>query len=336
MKYDLITVNENGLYCPAGGFYIDPWRPVERAVITHAHSDHARPGHSYYLAHNHCAPILRLRLGQDINLETMEYGETRAMNGLRVSLHPAGHVLGSAQVRIEHGGKVWVVSGDYKLENDRLTPAFEPIHCHTFITESTFGLPVYKWRPQDEIFEQVNQWWAENQGKNKASILIAYALGKAQRLVENLDHSLGDIYAHGAVFNVHTKFREAGITLPEIKYAGPDMPKSAFMRSLIIAPPSALNTPWMRRFEPYSTAIASGCMAIRGNKRRKAVDRGFALSDHADWQGLNEAINACGAERVFVTHGYQDVMVKWLGEKGKEAHELKTEFVGESEEFDGL
>lgn len=336
MQNHLIEINQNGLYCPEGDFYIDSWQPVDRAVITHAHSDHARLGSWSYLAHRDSAPILKLRLGQEINLETVEYGEARTIGEVKVSLHPAGHVLGSAQVRVEYKGEVWVVSGDYKLENNLLTPAFESIRCNTFITESTFGLPVYKWRSQEEIFKQVNQWWRDNQEKDKVSVLIGYALGKAQRLVEHLDRSLGEIYAHGAVFNVHQSFKQSGISLPELKYVEPDLPKSTLRKSLIIAPPPALGTPWMRRFEPYSTAIASGWMAIRGNKRRRAVDRGFAISDHADWQGLNEAISATGAERIFVTHGYQDVMVRWLRGNGYEAYELATEFIEESEEFDGL
>ncbi|MGZ9410567.1 MAG: DNA ligase-associated DEXH box helicase, partial [Methylocystis sp.] len=181
MTKDLIVPVAEGLYCPPGNFHIDPWRPAALAVITHGHSDHARWGSGAYLCHEDCAPILRRRLG-DVRIETLRYGERRDIGEVRLSLHPAGHVLGSAQVRIEHRGEVWVASGDYKLEADGVRAPFEPVPCDVFITESTFGLPIYRWRPQSEVMADINSWWAENARAGRASVMQAYGLGKAQRL----------------------------------------------------------------------------------------------------------------------------------------------------------
>lgn len=326
---DVIKATPEGLYCPAGDFHIDPWRPVARAVITHGHSDHARWGSQAYLCHRDCAPILRKRLG-DVAIQTLEYGESVVIGGARVSLHPAGHVLGSAQIRVEVDGEVWVASGDYKTAPDGVSAPFEPVRCDAFITESTFGLPVYRWRPQAQAMDDVNQWWRKNAAEGRASALFAYGLGKAQRLLANVDSSIGPIFSHGAIEPINEIYRAQGVALPETKLVSQATGKDAFAGALVIAPPSAGASPWMRRFGDYSDAFASGWMQIRGNRRRRGFDRGFAISDHADWPGLLAAIGATGAERVFVTHGSAGALTRYLCEKGLDARALHTEY-GEEE-----
>ena len=324
----LVEPTPAGLYCAAGGFHIDPWRPVERAVITHAHGDHARPGSAAYLAAQRGIPVLRTRLGEQASIEGLAYGERRTVGNATVSLHPAGHVLGSAQVRIEAGGEVWVVSGDYKVAPDPTCEPFEPVRCDTFITESTFGLPIYRWRAPDEIFAAVNAWWSANAQEGRASVLFAYAFGKAQRILASVDPSNGPIFVHGAVEALNRGYRECGVALPQARVATELDAKRDFAGALIVAPPSAQNSPWLKRFGDYSDAFASGWMALRGARRRRVVDQGFVLSDHADWPALNQAIAATGAKRVFVTHGQVAPLVQWLNERGLDAHAMKTEFAG--------
>ncbi len=325
---NLLEFTNHGIYCPQADVYIDPWRPVGRALITHGHSDHARWGHQHYLCTERAAPVIRYRLG-DIHLETVAYGEKRVINGVEISFHPAGHVVGSAQIRLAYKGEVWVVSGDYKLSDDGLAEAFEPLRCHTFITECTFGLPVYRWQPQRAVFQDINNWWRANQANGKVSLLSGYALGKAQRILRHLEHSIGKIYTHGAIENVNEVLRNQGIALPNTIRVTPEIPKKDFTGSIIIAPPAALDGTWARKFQPVSTGIASGWMSLRGARRRRAADRGFVLSDHADWTELHTAIQATGAERIFVTHGYTGIFKKWLQEQGYDAHEVSTEYEGE-------
>lgn len=332
MLMDLVIARPEGLYCPPGDFYIDPWRAVERSVITHGHGDHARTGNSHYLAAEPGAGILRARLGQDINLQTLAYGETLKHHGVTLSFHPAGHVLGSAQVRLEYGGEVWVASGDYKVEPDGTCAPFEPVRCHTFITESTFGLPIYRWQPQAEIFTEINHWWRTNQQQGKASVLFCYAFGKAQRILHGIDSTLGPIVAHGSVEPLNRVYRDAGIFIPPTLYAGDIKKTDPLLRqALILAPPSAGGSTWMRRFGDYSDAFASGWMRLRGPRRRRGVDRGFVLSDHADWPGLLWAIEQTGAERVMVTHGSVGTLVRYLCDKGLDAQGFATEY-GDDEE----
>jgi putative mRNA 3-end processing factor len=324
----LIVQRPEGLYCEAGDFYVDPWRPVDRAVITHAHADHARRGHGRYLAVAPAEGVLRARLG-DIALQTVAYGEPVSIGGVRVSLHPAGHVLGSAQVRIEHRGEVWVVSGDYRVEADRTCAAFEPVRCHTFVTESTFGLPIYRWTPQAQVFAAIDAWWRGNAQAGRASVLFCYAFGKAQRILAAVDASIGPIVCHGATEPLNRAYRAAGVALPPTRLVTEVEDRTELGRALVLAPPSAAGSPWMRRFPEPSDAFASGWMALRGARRRRGIDRGFVLSDHADWPGLQQAIGATGAERVVVTHGYVPVMVRWLAGQGLDARAFETEFGGE-------
>jgi putative mRNA 3-end processing factor len=328
---DLVIARPEGLYCPPGDFYIDPWRAVERAVITHAHGDHARWGHQHYLAAAAGEGILRSRLGADINLDTLDYGQSVTHHGVKLSFHPAGHVLGSAQVRLEYGGEVWVASGDYKVEADGTCAPFEAVRCNTFITESTFGLPIYKWRPQAEIFADINQWWQANAANNRSSVLFCYAFGKAQRILSGLDADIGPILVHGAVEPLNKVYREAGVNLPLTQYVGDIVDASLFKQAIVLAPPSAAGSSWMKRFGDYADGFASGWMQLRGTRRRRGVDRGFIMSDHADWPGLQSAIRATGAERVFVTHGQVHAMVRWLCEQGLDAQSFATEY-GDDEE----
>ena len=321
---DMVVVRKEGLYCVPGDFYIDPWRPVDRAVITHAHGDHARVGHGHYLSNVGGVNILKSRLG-DIHIDGIEYGATVVHNGVTVSLHPAGHVLGSAQVRMEHKGEVWVASGDYKVEPDRTCVPFEPVRCDTFITESTFGLPIYRWQPQQDIFDDINQWWRKNADAGRCSVVFAYAFGKAQRILSGLDPSIGPIVCHGAAEPLNKVYRAGGIDLPPTLMVT-DLDKQALKRAIVIAPPSAGGSPWIKRFGDYSDAFASGWMQLRGARRRRGVDRGFILSDHADWPGLMTAVRATEAERVIVTHGSIGVMVRWLCQQGLDASGFDTEY----------
>lgn len=325
----LIRTTSSGLYCEAGDFFVDPWRPVDRAVITHAHSDHARPGSRHYLVAERGEAILKRRIGTAGTIESIPFGETRDINGVRVSLHPAGHLLGSAQIRIEHGGEVWVVTGDYKIDADRTCLPFEPIPCDVFVTECTFGLPIYRWPAQSDVFESINAWWAGNREEGKTSVVFAYALGKAQRVLSGLDDTVGPILVHGAVDQLMGPYREAGITLPATQYASPDVARATKGEALVVAPPSAAGSTWLRKFGHCSTAFASGWMHVRGPRRRRSVDRGFVLSDHVDWPGLHTAIEATGARRIGLMHGYVRPMSRWLEQQGYEVFTFDTQFQGE-------
>jgi putative mRNA 3-end processing factor len=323
----LLTFTDKGIFCPQGGFYIDPWRPVDRALITHGHSDHARPGHNRYLSTDKAAPVIRARLG-DITIDTIPYGETRSIGGVNVTFHPAGHVPGSAQIAVERRGEVWVVSGDYKGENDGLSEAFAPVPCHTFISECTFGLPLFRWQPQAAITADITDWWAKNRAEGRISIISAYSLGKAQRLMAMLGHQ-GPILTHGAVTHMTDILREQGYNLPPTLHVTPDITHKTHPGALVIAPGSALGTPWAKRFGDAAEATASGWMALRGIRRRRGATTGFVLSDHADWPGLNAAIRATGAERVFVTHGYTAPFRRWLLEQGYDAGIVETAYSGD-------
>ena len=329
---NLLTFTDRGIYCPQGDFYIDPWKPVSRAIITHAHSDHARPGSASYLCHRDSKPLLQLRLG-DIAVQSVEWAEPVYINGVKISLHPAGHIIGSSQIRVEYQGTTWVVSGDYKTENDGISGEMEIVPCDVFITESTFGLPIYKWKPQEELFFDLQNWILANRENGNNSVLIAYSLGKSQRVLKAIEKIAPLIYVHGATWNVHQVLVQSGWQLPEVKRITPDMNRSHFKTDIIIAPPSAEQSPWMNRFAPYSVGVCSGWMQVRGHARRRNVDAGFAMSDHADWAGLTSVVRACGAKKVFVTHGFQSVFSRYLTETGIEAAEVKTEF-GDEKELD--
>ena len=325
----LLELRDEGLYCAQGDFYIDPWGAVKRAVITHAHSDHARPGSHAYLTARPGEALLRARLGPDAAIQPAAYRENLKLGSVSVSLHPAGHILGSAQVRIEHAGEVWVVSGDYKLAADPTCPSFEPLRCHTFVTESTFGLPIFRWPPEAEVVAAIHSWWRGNQEAGQSSLLFAHPLGKAQRMLSLLDASIGPIYTHGAVERMNAIYRGQGIELAATTHAGNS---GDWRRALILAPPSSHGSRWERWFGAASTAFVSGWMRIRGTRRRRSLDRGFVLSDHADWSGLLRVIEETRAETVWVTHGFRAPLVRWLREHGRNALAVDANFEGEREQ----
>lgn len=325
----LLEFTDRGIFCRQANVYLDPWKPVDKALISHGHSDHAYAGHKQYLSTTGALPVIRHRLYLHDNIQGVEYGEVTQINGVKFSFHPAGHIPGSAQIRVEYKGEVWVFSGDYKLQDDGISMPFEPVKCHTFITESTFGLPIYKWKPQAEVFAEINQWWEKNKAEGKTSVITGYTLGKSQRILKNVDTSIGKIFTHGAVDSVNIVLRKQGLQLPPAPRITNEIPKNDIIGSLVICPPSAVGSPWMKRFLPYSLGVASGWMRLRGTRRRRGADRGFVLSDHVDWDELNRAIAETGAERVFVTHGYTEIFAQWLRDRGMDAKEVKTKFEGE-------
>lgn len=327
----LISFTDKGLYCAEGNFYIDPWHPVEKAVISHGHSDHARFGHKSYLSHHLTIPIMQHRLG-DNHYESVDWNEPVFINGVKVSLHPAGHIIGSAQIRVEKNGEIWVFTGDYKLENDGISGAFEPIKCHTFITESTFGLPIYTWKPQKVIYKQMQDWVLQNQSEGKNSVFIAYSLGKAQRVMDAVKEVANKVYVHGAIYNMQQVLDQMGYHFMEVIRITPETSKNDLKNAIIIAPPSADGTPWMKKLQPYRVGICSGWMQVRGNQRRRNADMGFALSDHCDWHSLLKAVKETEASKVFVTHGFQSAFSKYLNEIGIEADEERTQYGNDEDE----
>lgn len=331
----LISFTHKGIYCKQGNFYIDPWKPVNLAVTTHGHSDHVKWGNQAYLCHELTKPILDQRLGPGLKIETLPYGKEISINGVKVSLFPAGHVIGSAQVKLEYKGEVCVVSGDYKVEYDGISTEFESVKCHTFVSESTFGLPIYKWQPQQILFDQIKNWVSANQDKQKTSVLIAYSLGKAQRLIKGLG-GYAPIYVHNSIANLNERFIAAGINLPETIRINADLKKEELQRGILIVPPALADGKWIKSLINAATGICSGWMQVRAGRRWQSADAGFALSDHADWPGLLSAIKASAAETVFVTHGYSAVFSRYLNEIGVAAQEIKTQYGDEAEEEEQL
>ena len=326
---DLLQLTQAGLYCQRGDFYIDPWRPVQRAIITHAHADHARPGSDRYLCASSGKRVLQTRIKSHAPIDCLRYGETISINGVEVSLHPAGHVLGSAQVRVSSAGQTWVVTGDYKLDHDDTCHSFDPVRCDVFVTESTFGLPVYRWPDPNVVASEINSWWKTNQNAGKSSVIFAYALGKAQRIAALLEPSLGPIIAHGSVMKMVEQYRATGIRLPSIDRVPPGARRMGNGKAMILAPPSAVGSRWLRIFGETEQAMASGWMLLRGIRRRRGFARGFVISDHADFSGLMRAVEATGAKRVLVTHGFTDALAHFLREKGFDADTLAADFSNE-------
>ncbi len=319
----MLTLTPEGIHCPEGGFHIDPRRPVRRAVVTHAHSDHARPGSSAYLCAGPGEGVLRERVGGDAAaIETLPYGRARKIGGVTVSFHPSGHLLGAAQVRIERGGRVCVVTGDYKRQADPTCAAFEPVACHSFFTECTFGLPVYRWPDPVAEGERMNHWWRANREAGRTSVVFAYALGKAQRVLSLLDPLIGPIGVHGSVARFSPHYRRAGAPLPFHRKISGENRGDFGGGGIIIAPGSTEGSPWLRKFGEVSTAFASGWMRLRGHRRRRAVDRGFVLSDHIDWPDLLRTIDETGAEFIGAMHGATGPLVRYLRENGLRAEEV--------------
>lgn len=327
----LIKFTNKGIYCEQGRFYIDPWQPVDLAVTTHGHADHVKWGNKAYLCHELTKPILHQRLGTDLVIETLPYNKQIDINGVKLSMFPAGHVIGSAQIRLEYKGEICVVSGDYKVEFDGISTPFEPVKCHTFVSESTFGLPIYKWQPQDIVFNQIRNWVSDNRDKGKTSVLVAYSLGKAQRLIKNLAEYC-EIYVHNSIANLNEGFVKAGVDLPDTIRITPELKKEALQQGIVIVPPAMAEGKWIKTLQQAATGVCSGWMQVRAGRRWRSADAGFALSDHADWPGLLSAIEATEAEKVFVTHGFTATFSKYLNEIGIASEEVKTQYGNEEEE----
>ncbi|MGD9942600.1 MAG: ligase-associated DNA damage response exonuclease [Burkholderiaceae bacterium] len=328
----LIELRPQGLYCPAGDFYIDAWQPVPCNVVTHAHADHARPQMGEYHCATPCAPLLQWRLAES-NLHAHDYGTAFDMGPVQVSLHPAGHILGSAQVRIEHQGEVWVFTGDFKRQPDPTCVPFELLACDTLITEATFAFPVYRWPPMREVVLQIEGWLRDCAARGETAVLYAYSLGKAQRLLAELAHVLtAPAIVHGALQRPIELYRAAGVALADTESVADYPTGHDFAGRLVLAPPSAAGSSWLRRFKHAQQAFASGWMQLRGNRRRRNYDRGFVISDHADWPALLRTIEETGARRVFATHGNSDTLVQLLRERGLDAQALHTQYGDEEDD----
>ena len=331
----LLTETPSGLWCESGGFHIDPWQPVDRAVITHAHGDHARPGSRAYLCAAPSGTLLRRRFGLDATIESIPYGQAQTIGDVRISFHPAGHVLGSAQIRIESHDGVTVVAGDYKRAPDPTCAAFEPVRCDTFITESTFGLPIYRWDPTQVVIDDIAGWWQRNRESGRTSVLFCYTIGKAQRLLAELMRITDRaVYVHGMMLGMIEAYRESGIAMlpvaPVIEQARPARSaRRSFAGELVLAPLSARGTPWMRRLGEVSDAFASGLMRVRGVRRQRGFDRGFVLSDHADWPALLRTVADSGAARVLATHGHAEPLARYLSTRGLDSGVIRTAWEGE-------
>ncbi|EMY80225.1 mRNA 3'-end processing exonuclease [Psychroflexus gondwanensis ACAM 44] len=332
MQEPLLAFNQNGIYCAKADVYLDPWRKVDKAIISHGHADHSRWGNKKYITHHDNIPIMKHRLGE-IDVMGKAYGESFTINNVKFSLHPAGHVIGSSQIRVEHQGEVWVFTGDYKDEADGVCTPYEPVKCHTFITECTFGLPAFKWKPQAEVMTDINEWWQNNKADGRTSVLFGYSLGKAQRLLKHLDTNIGDIYTHGAIENMTNVLRTL-VDFPETKLITRETTKKELSGNLVLAPPSAHGGTWIRKMVPYVTASASGWMTFRGARRRRAIDKGFVMSDHCDWDGLLNSIKATECEKVICTHGYTDIFSRYLREIGYDARTEATQYENEETDID--
>ncbi len=324
-----------GIYCKPGNFYIDPWLPVDKALITHGHADHARSGMNRYLSHDFTVPIIKSRIGADTNVQGIGYGKIITINGVKVSFHPAGHIIGSSQIRMEYKGKVIVISGDYKIQADGLSTPFEPVKCHEFVSESTFGLPIYNWPAVSQLNQQLQDWVLQNKTNGKTSVFIGYSLGKAQRIMKAIEN-IGKIYVHFSIGKLNEAYNSVGIDLPEYEVADMRQDIKHLDQSIVILPPSLSDSNLIRKIPNRVTAYCSGWMQVRGARRWRSADAGFAMSDHADWHGLLQTIKNTEAEKVYITHGQTAVFTKYLNEIGIQATEVKTEFGNEEPEEPAL
>lgn len=331
---DLITLTDRGLYCQAGDFYIDAWKPVHRTFVTHGHGDHAHSGMGEYWCVRESAPILQWRLGTQ-NYHFLGYGEQRQFGDVTVSLHPAGHILGSAQVRVEHAGEVWVFTGDFKRDADPTCAPYELVPCDVFICEATFAFPFYAWPDIRSEVHRILEWQQQCQVQGKAALLYAYSLGKAQRILAELHgHVAQAVLLHGAMVRGVEVYRNAGIAMTPTQPFLDLAPKTDLSGRLVLAPPSVQNSAWTKRLGSYEHAMVSGWMQLRGNRRRRNVQRGFVISDHADWCSLINTIKETGAQRVLATHGNTDVLVPYLRQELSLQADRLTTVYGDEEASD--
>lgn len=327
----LIKFTNKGIYCIPGKFYLDPWKPVDLAIISHGHGDHAKWGMKKYLCHHFTEPILKIRIGPDIDVQSLGYNEPIVINGVKVSFHPAGHIVGSAQIRMEYKGFVTVFSGDYKVQDDGISTPFEVVKCNEFITESTFGLPIYNWLTPQQYSQQLKSWVEGNRKEGKTSVLVGYSLGKAQRIMKSVE-GYGKIFVHSSIGRLNEAIESVGVKLPkyETLLFTDDLKK--VNNEIVIVPPALLDSNMIRKVPNRATGLCSGWMQVRGSRRWRSADAGFAISDHADWTGLLDTVKATGAEQVHVTHGQTAVFSKYLNEIGIKAEEVKTSFGDEDAE----
>jgi putative mRNA 3-end processing factor len=332
----MLTETADGLYCEAGDFFVDPWGSVRRALITHAHGDHARAGSTSYLCSSDTAPLLARRFGPETAIESLPYGQALRIGDVRVSFHPAGHILGSAQIRLEGADGVWVLAGDYKRAQDPTCAPFEPLTCDTFVTESTFGLPIYRWDPTSAVIAELGQWWAQNRERDLTSVVFCYTLGKAQRLLAEFAQITDrPVYVHGMMTSMIDAYRQRGVRMLATRTLINRPRGTSFAGELVLAPLSARGTPWMRRLGKFSDAFVSGLMRVRGVRRQRAFDRGFVLSDHADWPALLDTIAETGAGRVLASHGHAEPLARFLQSQGVQSGVLRTAWEGELTDTEG-
>jgi putative mRNA 3-end processing factor len=325
---NLVVWTPQGLYCPPGDFYIDPRHRVAQAVITHAHGDHARSGCDRYWTAARGAALLRERIGNGARIVPLAYGARASFNGVQVSLHSAGHILGSAQVRIEHEGQVWVVSGDYKRDDDPSCDPFEIVPCDVFVTEATFARPEFDWSAQHQVSAQILDWWQDCRRQGRTAVLACYALGKSQRVLAELQNlTIGSTehraYLHGSMTRFVRFYREAGIDLLPTEAIGAQVRHFNWAGQLVLAPPNIVASRWIKRFRPASLALASGWVRP-GHPLPEPYDQGFTLSDHADWPSLLRTIAECGAHKVRTMHGYSELLDAYLSERGIETWPLNA------------
>jgi putative mRNA 3-end processing factor len=320
----LVTATKRGLYCPPGDFYIDPVKPVQTAVVTHAHGDHLREGSVRILMAAPGIGIARKRLNDARNVVAVEYGAPFTLGGVTISLHPAGHILGSAQVRLEQDGEVWVVSGDYKRQPDPTCAPFEPLACDVFVSETTFGQPHFVWPETTAVIGNIVRWWQINRERGKNSVLFCYALGKAQRvLAEMLAFTQETVHVHGEIGALVEVYRAAGIQMV------PTVPVTAtsaaeLRGALVMATPAMSRSSWLERLGSGSRAFCSGWMLLEGESQRRGYDMGFVVSDHADWPALVSTCQQSGARRIRLMHGRTDRLAAYLVELGLDAAALEA------------
>lgn len=329
---ELLQLTSEGLFCAPGNFYIDPWKKVDKAVITHGHGDHAHTGMNEYFATTSAQHILEKRLGSDIKLTTYPYGEIFRMGEVDVSFHPAGHILGSSQVRIQYKDEVWVFTGDFKRDQDLTCEPFQVVPCDVFISEATFSLPVYRWPDFDSEIEQIHQWWMKNKAEGFNSVVCCYALGKAQRIIAGLRQITNDdIWVHGTIDELNHSYEKSGLHWENVRKVPVEGKEKITPGSMILCPPSAMGSTWARRLTPKRVSFASGWMRLRGNRRRKGYERGFVISDHADWPSLLKTVEETGCKKVYFTHGNTDTIVRYLKEHGIQAYDLKLPYDNEED-----
>lgn len=334
-SHSLLQFRPEGIYCPQGDFFIDPWRPVPKALITHGHADHARWGMEKYICQDISVPVLKSRISEDISVRGLAYGESLNIGGVKVSFHPAGHIPGSAQIRMEHKGFVSVVSGDYKLQDDGISTVFEPVRCNEFVTESTFGLPVYRWLAVEEINARMRDWALQNRAVGKTSVFIGYSLGKAQRIMKALEGA-GTLHVHTSIDRLNRALASKGVAIPEYSVPNFQTDKKNLRGEIIILPPALRDSRLIRTLPDAAVALCSGWMQIRGSRRWRSADAGFAVSDHADWDALLRAVKDTEAEKIFVTHGQTEVFSRYLNETGHSGEVIPTFFGEEADEIADL